>query len=69
MEYVQRSKYKFGHPHDYLYYDRVHLSDGEKTLCGKTLTEMWFITGDESKQRKTVTCSRCKRISERKAGI
>ena len=62
MEYVQRAVYGPKHGLLFMMHNRVHLSDGNKTLCGKELNEMWFVTGDESKHKKEVTCQKCKSI-------
>jgi len=59
MEYVQRAIYKAGHRLDGMMHDRVHVSDGGETLCGKTLGEMWYITGDDKRHKKIVTCREC----------
>jgi hypothetical protein len=59
MEYVQRAKYGPKHKKRYEMHDRVHLSDGFKTLCGHELTVMWFVTGNDVRKNKTVTCKKC----------
>lgn len=66
MEYVQRAVYGPEHKLSYMIHDKVHLSDGNKTLCGKKLNEMWFITGNEMQHSKEVTCKRCKSIKNHK---
>ena len=63
MEYVQRAIYGPVHHLSHMMHDRIHLSDGHRTLCGKTLNEMWFVTGNEAKEKKIVTCPYCKRLS------
>lgn len=63
MEYVQRAVYGPNHAMSHRMHNRVHLSDGHKTLCGKNLSEMWFVTGDEANERKVVTCPKCKVLS------
>ena len=64
MEYVQRAVYRLGHELDFMMHDRVHLSDGKRTLCGAELNEMWFVTGSQEKVTKEVTCSKCKAINK-----
>ena len=63
MDYVQRAVYGPNHHLSHLMHNRVHLSDGHKTLCGKILNEMWFVTGNTANQQKVVTCPKCKRLS------
>lgn len=63
MEYVQRAVYGPDHPLSHMMHDRVHLADGNETLCGKELGAMWFVTGSEWQQLKVVTCPKCKALS------
>ena len=62
MEYVRRAIYGPNHPLSHMTYNRVHLSDGNETLCGKVLNEMWFVVGNESEERMKVTCPKCKAL-------
>ena len=57
MEYVRRAVNKDG----YEMHDRLHGSDGGKTLCGKPLNEMWFFVGDSHRKKMDITCLKCKR--------
>ena len=68
MEYVQRAVYGPRHNLSHMMYDRVHLAEYGKTLCGKWVDEMWFVTGDEERKIMVVTCHKCKAISRQIRG-
>ena len=56
--YVQRAKYGPTHPMAHETFDKTHISlDGDKTVCGKTLNEMWFFVKEQK-----ITCKFCKKL-------
>lgn len=60
MEYVQKAVYGPEHELSHLMYDRIHGSDGNKTLCGILLNENWFVTGNSEKVERPISCPKCK---------
>jgi hypothetical protein len=62
MEYVQRAVYGPNHDLSHMMHDKVHLAEAGKTLCGKELGKMWFVTGDTRMVQKEVTCLYCSKF-------
>ncbi len=56
--YVRRCKAKKGFDTHF----RLHGADNTTTLCGKELSEMWFVESSAGLSEDDISCPQCRRI-------
>jgi hypothetical protein len=57
IDYVRRCKKKEGSGR----HDRLHAAEGDHTLCGKELNEMWW-SESSGFEPEDVSCPKCRKV-------